>query len=87
MDEANKSSASSSSLLLLLLLLLSSSLLLLLLLLLLSRTSRNSFSQATHSVSSENNQEHNQGREQHFAGEVDVTKKMVYSRSSHHPNA
>ena len=86
MDEANKSSASSSSLLLLLLLLLSSSLLLLLLLLL-SRTSRNSFSQATHSVSSENNQEHNQGREQHFAGEVDVTKKMVYSRSSHHPNA
>ena len=39
------------------------SLLLLLLLLLKSRTSRNSFSQATHSVSSKNNEEHNQGRE------------------------
>ena len=51
MDVANK------SLLLLLLLLV------LLLLLLKSRTSRNSFSQATHSVSSENNQEQNQGRE------------------------
>ena len=38
-------------------------LLLLLLLLLKSRTSRNSFSQATHSVSSKNNEEHNQGRE------------------------
>ena len=37
--------------------------LLLLLLLLKSRTSRNSFSQATHSVSSKNNEEHNQGRE------------------------
>ena len=56
MDEANTS--------LLLLLSLFSILLLLLLLLLLSsllwsRTSRNSFSQATHNVSSENNHEHN----------------------------
>ena len=49
--------------LLLLLLLLLFLLLLLLLLLLLSRTLRNSFSQATHSVSSENKHEHNRRRE------------------------
>ena len=80
--------------LLLLLLLLSSSLLLLLLsllllpllLLLLSRNSRNRFLGVNHSVSSDNNHEHNRSREQHFAGEVGATKKMVYSRRSHHPN-
>ena len=59
MDEANKSLL----LLLLFLLLLLSLLLLLLLLLLLSRTLRNSFSQATHSVSAENKHEHNPCRE------------------------
>ena len=77
---------SSSLLLLLLLLLLSSLLLLPLLLLLLSRNSRNRFSRVNHSVSCDNNHEHNRRREQHFAGEVGATKKMVYSRRSHHPN-
>ena len=71
---------------LLLLLLLSSLLLLPLLLLLLSRNSRNRFSRVNHSVSCDNNHEHNRRREQHFAGEVGATKEMVYSRRSHHPN-
>ena len=64
MDEVNKFLLLLLSLLLLVLLLLLLSLLLLLLfLLLLPRTARNSFSQATHNVSSEYNHEHNRRRE------------------------